>query len=92
MRAGGASKTDLLNELMRFAKLIESLGNTSWSQPEIASRLNVSTRTVTRYLNLLTSSYGLKLNVRLGTGKNCAVMGTWSFLEALKKQYQGVKI
>lgn len=91
MRAGGASKTDLLNELMRFAKQIESLGNTAWSQTDLASKLNVSTRTVTRYLNLLTGSYGLRLTIKSGSGKNCAVIGTWSFLDAVKKQYQGVK-
>lgn len=91
MRAGGASKSDLLHELMRFSKMIEALGNTSWSQSDLASKLNISTRTVTRYLNLLTGSYGLRLTIKAGWGKNCAVIGTWSFLDALKKQYQGVK-
>lgn len=91
MRAGGTSKAELMHELMRFSKLLESLENTAWSQTDLASKLNVSTRTVTRYLNLLTGSYGLRLTIKSGSGKNCAVIGTWSFLDALKKQYQGVK-
>lgn len=91
MKAGGANKDNLIAEIMRFAKAIESYGNTNWSQQGLAVRLSVTPRTVSRYLSLLTRQYGLRLSVKAGLGKNCSVIGNWSFLEALKKQYQGVK-
>jgi biotin operon repressor len=87
MKAGPASRVSTLKELCRFAKAIERRGGKPFTQPELATELGISTRTVTRFLQTFREELGLEIETstsRSGT----TVKDKWKFLEAMADYYK----
>ena len=88
MKAGAVSRVDTLRELFRFAKAIERRGNKMFTQPELAEELQVSTRTITRYLQTFREQLGLVVETSEKSRAGSVVVGKWKFMDALAAYYR----
>lgn len=90
MKAGAVNRMDMLDDLMRFAKMIESKRKQPFSRTELAESLSMSQSSVNRYLNYFIDHLGLQLDTMRGRSGGTRIVGKWSFVAQLKKRYQAI--
>lgn len=90
MKSGAVSRIDMLDDMMHFARVLESKRGKPFSRAELAESCKMSSSTVNRYLNYFTEHLGLQLDTMRGSSGGSRIVGHWSFVAQVTKRYKSL--